>query len=109
MTALAVNVPAMCDHSGWKVNRAPGWPGLHWRNGDAVAPYYDACNFAAYITAPVFMAIGHIDNTSPPAGCYAAFSQIKGIKEVLPMYARGHEIPPEFQKKSEEFLQKHFK
>ncbi len=107
ITAVALNVPSMCDHQGWKIGRAPGWPGFHWHGADATAPYYDSCNFAPYVTAPVFMAIGHIDNITPPAGGYAAFNQIKGPKELLPMYLRGHEIPPEFHKQKEEFLKKH--
>lgn len=107
VSAVAVNVPAMCDHQGWKVDRAPGWPGFHWCGADATAPYYDSCNFAPYITAPLFMAIGHTDNAAPPSGGYAAFNQIKGVKELLPMYLRGHEIPPEYHEKKAEFLNKH--
>ncbi len=107
VSAVAVNVPAFCDHAGWKVNRAPGWPGFHWHQADDVAPYYDACNFAEFITAPVFMSIGHVDNITPPAGGYAAFNRLKGVKELMPMYIYGHAIPKEYHTRSEAFLKKH--
>ena len=107
VTACAVNVPAMCDHSGWKVGRAPGWPGFHRLGCDATAPYYDSCNFAAFIKVPFFMAVGYVDKIAPPAGGYAAFSQVSGPKEFLPMYTRGHEIPKEFHVKSADFFRRH--
>ena len=109
ITAAAVNVPAMCDHQGWKAGREPGWPGFHWHGYDAVAPYYDACNFASYITVPVFMSIGYLDKIAPPAGGYAAFNQLQGPKELMPMYNRGHEIPKEYHVKSEAFFKQQLK
>ncbi|MPM36251.1 hypothetical protein SDC9_82846 [bioreactor metagenome] len=109
ITAVAVNVPAMCDHDGWRVGRKSGWPEWH-RNrpdGDAVAPYYDGCNFARLIEAPVFMAVGFNDLTAPAAGGYAAWNLLRGEKTMLPMFDRGHEIPDFCGRKMRDFLRSH--
>jgi len=109
ITAVAVNVPAMCDHDGWRVGRKSGWPEWH-RNrpdGDAVAPYYDGCNFARLIEAPVFMAVGFNDLTAPAAGGYAAWNLLRGEKTMLPMFDRGHEIPDFCGRKMRYFLRSH--
>ncbi len=42
-------------------------------------------NFAPTITAKSLVALGFIDTTSPPFGVFAAFNQIQGSKEAVPM------------------------
>ena len=47
-------------------------------------------NFAPTITAKSVVALGFIDTTSPSFGVFAAFGQIKGAKEVVPMPDSDH-------------------
>ncbi len=111
ITAAAVNVPAMCDHAGWKLGRQAGWPQIH-KNvpaGDKTAPYYDVCNFANHITVPVYMAVGYLDSTAPAVGGYAAYNRIKSTKQMLDLFARGHEVTAAFAARSGKFLQSHKK
>ncbi len=51
VSALAANVPALCDHTGLQQNRPSGWPRLIPADDPSgqitqVAPYFDAVNFA---------------------------------------------------------------
>jgi cephalosporin-C deacetylase len=89
---MIVNVPAGCDVSGPRIGRAAPYP--HW---DVSQPdiaksvvYFDAVNFASRITAHALVAMGFIDETSPPAGVWAAFNQLRGPKEVVPMIDSPH-------------------
>ena len=111
ITAISVNVPAMCDHAGWKLGRKAGWPQIHenYPAGDNTARYYDVCNFANHITVPVFMAVGYLDGTAPAVGGYAAYNRIKSHKELLPMFNRSHEITKEYSAQAGEFMQKYIK
>lgn len=69
ITAAAANVPALCDHGGKTFNRQPGWPNIASRGEAAakVSAYFDAGNFAKFITCPVFTSAGFIDTTCPPS------------------------------------------
>ncbi len=98
ITAAAVNVPALCDHGGYKFDRQPGWPQLVRKDAkrEAVAPYYDAGNFARFITVPILASAGYIDSTCSPSSVYAAFNQIKAPKKLIDMPLAKHEIPKIF-------------
>ncbi len=95
ITAIAVNVPALCDHGGYKFGRQPGWPRLVGgvAEREKVAPYFDAGNFARFISVPVLASAGYIDTTCPPSSVYAAFNQIKSPKKMVDMPGTGHSIP----------------
>ena len=111
VTCTVTNVPALCDHFGWKAGRAPGWPGLHkvWAGGaDQTAPYFDGANFAAFIKTPVLMSVGYIDTTCSPSSVYAAFNNLKGEKTMFTMPRKGHTSTPEFGKAGSQFVQKKF-
>lgn len=98
VTAAAANVPALCDHGGWKLGRQPGWPGLAAK-GDAareVSVYYDAANFARLIHGPVLISAGFIDTTCSPSSIYAAWNQIRTPKKILPLVTTGHAVTPEY-------------
>lgn len=97
ITSMMVNVPAGCDTTGTLVGRASGWP--HWENfatGDQrkkvleVSEYFDAVNFASRVKCPALVGVGLIDETSPPAGVFAAFNELRGPKEVLVMERSDH-------------------
>ncbi|MGE4565443.1 MAG: acetylxylan esterase [Victivallaceae bacterium] len=97
ITACAANVPAMCDHGGYKLGRQSGWPQIN-RNSkfgksvDQVAPYYDAANFAKFITVPVLTSAGFIDGTCSPSSVYAAYNEIKAPKQIVNTPVDGHTV-----------------
>lgn len=98
VTAAAANVPALCDHGGWKRGRQPGWPGLAAK-GDAareVSAYYDAANFAKFIRCPVLASAGFIDTVCSPASIYAAWNEIQSPKRMIPLVTTGHASVPEY-------------
>ena len=72
VTAIAANVPALCDHTGALVGRQAGWPRLI-PSGDELAvqrvtrvsQYFDAVNFARRIKCPT--APAHRPGSSRPS------------------------------------------
>lgn len=108
ITALAANVPALCDHGGYKVGRAPGWPNLASRSDvDKFAPYFDAANFASLIKVPAFVSCGFIDTTCSPSSVYAAFNELKGEKEMYHMPLEGHTVTGGYSNAKSAFVRKH--
>lgn len=93
VTALAANVPAMCDHRGREAGRQPGWPGLVPDGDAAVATtsgYYDAVTFARRIRCPAIVGVGLIDTVCPPSGVFAAYNQLRGPKQIEVTPRMGH-------------------
>ena len=108
ITALAGNVPALCDHGGYKVGRKSGWPMLHgYQNSDQWAPYFDAANFARFIKVPALISCGFIDTTCHPASIYAAYNQIQSPKKMVHMPTMGHGSTGEFSREVNAFVRKH--
>src|SRR5437764_13656227 len=92
VTALIANVPAGCDFLGPLSGRAapyPNWdverPGVR-----RTAGYFDAAHLAPRIRARALAARGFIDETTPPAGIWAAFNQLPGPKEAVPLVESPH-------------------
>ncbi|MBR7144833.1 MAG: acetylxylan esterase [Lentisphaeria bacterium] len=111
ISCLIVNVPAFCDHSGWKARRTCGWPNVHVAmkgKGDEVMPYFDAVNFASAITIPAWVSVGYVDTTCPPSGVYAMYNQLKGRKTMCDLYRLGHVVPTDFSKNIRKFYQAEF-
>lgn len=97
VTAIAVNVPAGCDHTGKQASRAPGWPNWAARlmGRDAAktlqaSRYFDAMNFAPRIKCPSLVGIGLIDMTCPAEGVFATVNQIQGPKRLIIMPRADH-------------------
>jgi cephalosporin-C deacetylase len=92
VTAMIVNVPAGADFSGDLHGSKRGYP--NWGIDDPrmveTARYFDVVNFAPAIKAKSLVALGFIDTTSPPFGVFAAFNQIQGAKEAVPMPDSDH-------------------
>jgi len=92
VTAMIVNVPAGADFSGDLHGSKRGYP--NWSVDDPqvveAARYFDIMNFAPAIKAKASVAFGFIDTTSPPFGVLAAFNQIQGPKEAVPMPGSDH-------------------
>ena len=108
ITALAGNVPALCDHGGYKVGRKAGWPMLHgYQNSDQWAPYFDAANFAKFIKVPALISCGFIDTTCHPASIYAAYNQIRSPKKMVHMPTMGHGSTSEFSREANAFVRKY--
>ncbi|MBO5721851.1 MAG: acetylxylan esterase, partial [Lentisphaeria bacterium] len=111
VTCVVANVPALCDHGGWKAGRAPGWPHLHnnWKGkADAAAAYFDAANFAMNIKVPALVSVGYIDTTCSPSSVYAAYNNLTGKKSIYPMYRLGHTATSDFSKAASKFLNEQF-
>lgn len=92
VTALIANVPAGCDFLGPLSGRAAPYPNWDVERPDVgrTAGYFDAANFAPRIRARALVSMGFIDETSPPAGIWAAFNLLPGSKEVVPLVDAPH-------------------
>ena len=109
VTCTVANVPALCDHSGWKLDRLPGWPKLHgvWHGkADDAARYFDGANFASRIKTPVMMAVGFGDFVCSPSSVYAAYNNLQGEKSIFHMLRGGHYCDREFSLEVGKFLDK---
>jgi cephalosporin-C deacetylase-like acetyl esterase len=98
VSAMLVCVPAGCDTTGPWAGRSVSWPywfrstqGRDEKKVMEASRYFDAVNFAANIRCPALIAVGLIDQTSCPAGVFAAFNQIKGPKEAVIMVESPHQ------------------
>jgi cephalosporin-C deacetylase len=91
-TAMIAAVPAGADFSGDLHGSKRGYP--NWPADDSkmveTARYFDIMNFAPAIKAESLVALGFIDTTSPPFGVFAAFNQMQGPKEAVPMPDSDH-------------------
>jgi len=93
VTALAANVPALCDHLGYKAGHQPGWPRLVTEGAadqEQAAGYFDAVNFARHVACPAIVGVGFIDTVCPPTGVYAAYNVLGGPKQIVPTPLMGH-------------------
>ena len=98
VTAVLVCVPAGCDTTAPWAGRSVGWPywfrstqGKDEKSVMETSRYFDGVNFASNIRCPALVALGLIDQTSCPAGVFAAFNQIKGPKEAVVMVNSPHQ------------------
>jgi cephalosporin-C deacetylase-like acetyl esterase len=78
--------------------RAGGWPqpfeaGKQKEELKNVLPYFDAANILKSSSAKIFVEIGLIDLTCPPASVYAAVNQSKGEKIIYAVPYRPHQQP----------------
>ncbi len=107
------NVPALCDHGGYRAGRRPGWPQV---TGDTQPPershilraasYTDAANFARRIQHNVVVIAGWIDPVCPPGSVYAAYNVIPSPdKRIIPEYTMSHEWPQSFNTAIDEMRQ----
>jgi cephalosporin-C deacetylase len=92
ITGLIVDVPAGGDVLGPLHGRAASYPNWDVSQPEirATAPYFDDANFATRITASCMVAMGFIDETSPPASVWATYNVIPAPKEAVPMVDSPH-------------------
>ncbi len=92
-------VPAMCDWYGSASDRRGGWPQPVESNREtsddlkSSIPYFDAANLLRNSKAEIFVEIGFIDITCPPASVYAAINMSKGRKTIMGVPYRAHHQP----------------
>lgn len=104
--------PALCDHAGYLIGRAGGWPHMFADNYPAnrkpdkieTAKYYDAVNFARNISAPGFFSFGYNDLSCPITSIYAAYNVITAPKDLYLSLENGHWRYPEQDAKAEKWL-----
>jgi cephalosporin-C deacetylase len=92
VTALVVHVPAGADTLGPLHGRASGYPS--WPTDDPkvvrTSPYFDVVNCASRIKVPSLVSMGFVDTVTPPVGIWAAFNEIRGPKEAVPLVNAAH-------------------
>ena len=66
--------------------------------------YIDIKNLAPWITAPVFMGVGLIDETCPPRINFAAYNNLKVEKKYVVFPNAGHGLPSEFTELRNQFI-----
>jgi len=109
ITAIAANVPALCDHTGLQQDRPSGWPRLIPADDPfgpiaQVAPYFDAVNFARRFDGDTWMAVGLIDRTCPAMTVYSAFNVLPEPKKMLVFPHMGHAVPREYRTDREPWI-----
>ncbi len=103
VTLCFAAVPAMCDHTGFVVGRACGWPRLVPKDADGkydetatqVSRYVDNVNFATHIKCPIYVTTGYIDKTCPASSVFAAYNNIPVTteKHLIVRPTMGHAFP----------------
>lgn len=104
--AVVPAVPFLSDFPEYI--KVAAWPANEW-NGYAkensqfgitgilkTLSYIDIKNLAPWITAPVFMGVGLIDETCPPRINFAAYNNLKVEKKYIVFPDSGHGLPAEF-------------
>lgn len=107
VTAIAANVPALCDHTGRAAGRQPGWPNLIPADKPEVAfvaAYYDAVNFARHARCKTLMGVGYIDTTCPPMGVYSAFNVLPEPKKMMAFPRMGHSVDSTYSQAAMAFI-----
>jgi cephalosporin-C deacetylase len=82
-----------------KNNPQVGWEGIF-----KTMSYIDIKNLAPWITAPVFMAVGIMDETCPIRINFAAYNNLKGEKKYIAYPNSGHGLPGEFNELKYQYL-----
>lgn len=97
VTALAANVPALCDLTGHAVGRVDGWPkivaiedGQPNLDHQNTARYFDAVNFVRDVDVPAIVGTGFADLVCPSSSVYAAFNVMDGPKTMVIDPQTGH-------------------
>jgi len=107
VTAIAANVPAMCDHTGCLSDRASGWPRLIPNkdpNIAKVSAYFDAVNFARHAKCNTLISTGFADSCCPPTSVYSAYAVLPQPKLMVPTPSMGHSHSKEYSDLRNKFI-----
>ena len=113
-TFIAANMPGMCDLTGAIANRAAGWP-YHLKTVEAgeshatlaEVRHFDSMNFAARTRVGALIVAEFVDLTCPPTTVYAAYSALRGLKEIINLVSTGHLLPPEVRTAMRDAVRRH--
>lgn len=99
VTAVVINVPAMCDQNAPSAGRGAAYP--YWTAkppGDLdpakiseAANYYDVVHFAPRVKVPVLVSAGLRDQSCPPHGIAAMANALGGVKELIFLPGANHQ------------------
>ena len=99
VTAVVVNVPALCDQNAPAAGRSAPYP--YWTAkppGDLdpaeiaeAANYYDVAHFAPRVKTPVLVSAGLRDQSCPPHGIAAMANALGGDKELVFLPGANHQ------------------
>lgn len=115
VTRLVAHVPALTDLLGGEAGRTSGWPRLPEGARTAalaaavekVAPYYDAVNFAAFVTCPTRLSVGVKDAVVPHTAVRLAFEALAAKdKELLVGEDMTHSVYREFYASTDAWLER---
>lgn len=114
----APQVPFLSDFEDYF--KVASWPGNEFTNlvvnekkydRDEVyntLSYIDIKNLAPWITAPMIMGVGLVDDVCPPHINFAAYNQVQSEKQYIVYPLSGHSLPEDFYLKKMEFIRKVF-
>ncbi len=117
---MANSNPALCDHTGYKYNKAGGFPYYLRKSDNEVGTqthfdatvdatkYFDAARLAKYYEGPSLTLIGYRDTICPPATSYAAFNNLGGPKVLVQAREVGHQHPEEYQTGRYDLFRRYF-
>ncbi|MBQ3341177.1 MAG: glycoside hydrolase family 127 protein [Kiritimatiellae bacterium] len=111
---LAAHVPAMTDILGCRAGRTSGWPKLTEgmktpelrMAAEKIAPYYDAVNFATFVTCPARFSVGMKDPVVPHTAVRLAFEALgSNDKQLLVGEEMTHNVFFEFYRRTDKWLE----
>jgi len=116
--ALTISNPALCEHAGYKFDRASGFPYYNWSAAMAnvenindnvyeASKYYDAKYFAQRINVPCLFTTGYQDLICPPTTVFGATNQLRGPKLAVHALRLEHSSPVQYWNGRYEFLIRH--
>jgi len=102
------NFPEYIKVAAWPADEWEGYAMEHPQFGIAgilkTLSYIDIKNLAPWITAPVFMGVGLIDETCPPRINFAAYNNLKVEKKYVVFPDSGHGLPVEFVELRDQYI-----
>lgn len=105
--AMTISNPALCEHAGFRYNRASGFPYYNWNaaqhdveniNLDVLeaSKYYDAKYFAQRYDRPCLFTTGYRDLVCPTTTVFGATNQLRGPTLVVHALSIEHMSPVEY-------------
>ena len=118
-TMVGASIFAMSEHTGFKYDRASGFPFFLLRGSTGWPPqidpqavedtkYYDAMRAAKRIDVPFYGTTSYQDETVMPATNFSAFNKLKGSSVLVHKIDGVHLNPDEFFYGKFDFMRKHF-
>ncbi len=105
--AMSISNPALCEHAGFKYDRASGFPYYNWAAAQAnienidpavleASKYYDAKYFAQRFDRPCLFTTGYKDVICPTTTVFGATNQLRGHTLVVHALSLEHSSPVQY-------------